>query len=94
MKTPNDCYEEFLTKVQTHLAEKRGRASALARHLGCKRQHVSRWFTACRPCPGWVAIATLRWVEAREQENSNSRAIESLGAFNRAASALRGKAII
>jgi hypothetical protein len=57
-------WNRWMLRFRSYLASERGRSSALARHLGVRRQNVSRWFIgrghSAGP-PAWAAVAANVW---------------------------------
>jgi len=56
-------FAQWVAMLRTFLAERRGRASQLARHLRVRRQSVSRWFAGPRVVgPAWAHLAANVWL--------------------------------
>jgi hypothetical protein len=59
-------YRQYIGMLQLFCRSKRGRASALARHLHVNRQAVSRWFAGERTlAPAWAALAANVWLHSQ-----------------------------
>ena len=65
---------KWLDVLRLYLHAKRGRCSALARHLGTRRQNVQRWFIYRHTAiPAWAAVCTNVWywsVVSPQADNS------------------------
>jgi hypothetical protein len=60
---PQSLMPGFVADLAVFLHAKRGRISALARHLGTHQQHVSAWLANKQEPSGENVLQIMQWLE-------------------------------
>jgi hypothetical protein len=63
---------DFIAGLARFCGEKRGRVTALARHLGVAQPHVSAWLTRRQEPSGEHTLRIMEWMESERSGNADA----------------------
>jgi transcriptional regulator with XRE-family HTH domain len=89
---PQSLMPGFVADLAVFLHAKRGRITALARHLGTHQQHVSAWLANKQEPSGENVLQIMQWLEVERAELADieakkSAALKALTARSKSANA-------